>query len=114
MGDMCESLIIGQLQDDERELDQAKAEKRQPQLSLVGKWAPRENSAFDKKGKGVAKRLAQSMYGSANPAASARKYRKLVARLNEQLKGKVLPSQEATGNRFPDDAARVAARQNLR
>ena len=149
--DMCESLIIGQLQDDERELDQAKAEKRQPQLSLVGKWAPRENSAFDKKGKGVAKRLAQSMYGSANPAASARKYRKLVARLNEQLgttevlmaagrwaeikfasvascalqryrkaflnetlKGKVLPSQEATGNRFPDDAARVAARQNLR
>ena len=30
--------------------------------------------------------------------------------LNEALKGKLTPAQEATGNRHPDDAARVAAR----
>ena len=34
--------------------------------------------------------------------------------LNEALKGKLTPAQEATGNRHPDDAARVAARANLR
>ena len=34
--------------------------------------------------------------------------------LNESLKGKMTPALEATGNRFPDDADRVAARANLR
>jgi len=40
------------------------------------------------------------------------RYRK--AFLNERLKGKLLPCEEATGNRHPDDARRVAARANLR
>ena len=91
------------------------------------------------------------MFGSANPAASARKSRKLLsalnaalgtpevlmasgrwaeikmssvasvclqrhrkAFLNEALKGRVLLSEEETGNRHPNDPARVAARKNLR
>ena len=34
--------------------------------------------------------------------------------LNEALKGTLSAAEEATGNRLPDDAGRVAARQNLR
>ena len=34
--------------------------------------------------------------------------------LNEALKGKMTPALDATGNRYPDDADRVAARANLR
>jgi len=142
---MCE-----QLKEDERELLKATEEKRTPKLSLCGKYAPREGSAFDKAPLKLAKTLAARLYG-ANTAAAARKYRKLVASLNaalnttevlmaanrweeikfasvaslclqrcrkaflnETLKGKLTPAQEATGDRHPDDAARVAARQNLR
>jgi len=69
---------------DEVELAAATKEKRTPKLSLAGKWAPRENSAFDKKMK-LATKLALKMYGSANKPQAQRKYRKLIASLNTAL-----------------------------
>ena len=45
------------------------------------------------------------------PALCLDRHRK--AFLNEDLKNPVRASEEQTGNRFPDDAARVACRQNM-
>ena len=151
LADKSEELICEQLLADEAELAAATAEKRTPSLSLVAKYAPREGMKFDKGPLRLAKRLAQRLFGSANPAASARKYRKLCSSLNSQLcttevlmaagrweeirfarvaslclqrhrkaflnealKGVLTPAQDATGNRHPDDPARVAARLHLR
>eukprot|EP00322_Chrysochromulina_rotalis_P022633 CAMPEP_0115868092 /NCGR_PEP_ID=MMETSP0287-20121206/21109_1 /TAXON_ID=412157 /ORGANISM="Chrysochromulina rotalis, Strain UIO044" /LENGTH=644 /DNA_ID=CAMNT_0003322725 /DNA_START=37 /DNA_END=1971 /DNA_ORIENTATION=+ len=152
IADKCITLLSEQLLADEAELAKAKAEGKTPNLSLAAKYAPRENSSFDRKEKGgLAKRLALALFGEANPAAASRKYRKLCsslnlalntteclmsagrweeirfgsvaslclqrhrkAFLNEALKGSLLPSDEATGNRHPHDPARVAARAHLR
>ena len=151
LADKSEELLCEQLLADEAELAAATAEKRTPSLSLVAKYAPREGMKFDKGPLRLAKRLAQRLFGSANPAASARKYRKLCSSLNSQLcttevlmaagrweeirfarvaslclqrhrkaflnealKGVLTPAQDATGNRHPDDPARVAARLHLR
>jgi len=82
----CEELLCDQLLEDEAELAAATAEKRTPSLSLAAKYAPREGTSFDKKEKGgLAKRLARKLFGGANPAASARKYRKLCSTLNQAL-----------------------------
>jgi hypothetical protein len=151
LADKSEELICEQLLADEAECSAATAEKRTPSLSLVAKYAPREGMKFDKGPLRLAKRLAQRLFGSVNPAASARKYRKLCSSLNSQLcttevlmaagrweeirfarvaslclqrhrkaflnealKGVLTPAQDATGNRHPDDPARVAARLHLR
>ena len=151
LADKSEELLCEQLLADEAELAAATAEKRTPSLSLVAKYAPREGMKFDKGPLRLAKRLAQRLFGSANPAASARKYRKLCSSLNSQLcttevlmaagrweeirfdrvaslclqrhrkaflnealNGVLTPAQDATGNRHPDDPARVAARLHLR
>ena len=151
LADKSEELLCEQLLADEAELAAATAEKRTPSLSLVAKYAPREGMKFDKGPLRLAKRLAQRLFGSVNPAASARKYRKLCSSLNSQLcttevlmaagrweeirfarvaslclqrhrkaflnealKGVLTPAQDATGNRHPDDPARVAARLHLR
>ncbi|KOO35950.1 mg282 protein, partial [Chrysochromulina tobinii] len=151
LADKIEELLCEQLLADEAELAAATAEKRTPSLSLVAKYAPREGMKFDKGPLRLAKRLAQRLFGSANPAASARKYRKLCSSLNSQLcttevlmaagrweeirfarvaslclqrhrkaflnealKGVLTPAQDGTGNRHPDDPARVAARLHLR
>jgi hypothetical protein len=151
LADKSEELICQQLLADEAESSAATADKRIPSLSLVAKYAPREGTKFDKGPLRLAQRLAQRLFGSANPAASARKYRKLCsclnsqlcttevlmaagrweeirfdrvaslclqrhrkAFLNEELKGVLKPAQDATGNRHPDDPARVAARLHLR
>jgi len=151
LADKSEELICQQLLADEAESSAATAEKRTPSLSLVAKYAPREGTKFDKGPLRLAQRLAHRLFGSANPAASARKYRKLCsslnsqlcttevlmaagrweeirfdrvaslclqrhrkAFLNEELKGVLTPAQDATGNRHPDDPARVAARLHLR
>ncbi|KOO30614.1 mg282 protein [Chrysochromulina tobinii] len=151
LADKSEELLCKQLLADEVELTASTAEKRTPSLSLVAKYAPREGTKFDKGPLRLAQRLAQRLFGSANPAASARKYRKLCsslnsqlcttevlmaagrweeirfdrvaslclqrhrkAFLNEELKGVLTPAQDATGNRHPDDPARVAARLHLR
>ena len=150
--DKALELVAEQLRKDGDELAAAEAAKRTPQLSLAGKYAPREGGHFDKKGgPRLAKRLAKLLFGAANEAGAARKYRQLVASLNralnttevlmaagrfaeiefsrvaslclqrqrkaflnEALKGKLTPAQEATGNRHPEDEGRVAARQHLR
>ncbi|EOD33675.1 hypothetical protein EMIHUDRAFT_363823, partial [Emiliania huxleyi CCMP1516] len=70
-----------QLLKDAAELEAAEKEARTPNLTLAGKYAPREGSAFD----GLAKRLSTHLFGNKNEAASARKYRKLVASLNRAL-----------------------------
>ena len=151
LADKSEELICEQLLADEAECSAATAEKRTPSLSLVAKYAPREGMKFDKGPLRLAKRLAQRLFGSVNPAASARKYRKLCSSLNSQLcttevlmaagrweeirfarvaslclqrhrkaflnealKGVLTPAQDVTGNRHPDDPARVAARLHLR
>jgi len=152
VGAKCEELLCTQLLDDQAELAKAASEARVPRLSLVGKYAPREGTSFDKKERGgLGKRLGRRLYGGANPATAARKYRKLCsalnaalntteclmaagrweeirfgsvaslclqrnrkAFLNESLKGALAPHEEATGNRHPDDKARVAARLALR
>ena len=151
LADKSEELICEQLLADEAELATATAEKRTPSLSLVAKYAPREGRKFDKGPLRLAQRLAHRLFGSDNPASSARKYRKLCSSLNSQLcttevlmaagrweeirfarvaslclqrhrkaflnealKGVLTPAQDATGNRHPDDPARVAARLHLR
>ena len=151
LADKSEELICQQLLADEAESSAATAEKRTPSLSLVAKYAPREGTKFDKGPLRLAQRLAQRLFGSDNPAASARKYRKLCSSLNSQLcttevlmaagrweeirfdrvaslclqrhrkaflnealKGVLTPAQDVTGNRHPDDPARVAARLHLR
>ena len=151
LADKSEELLCEQLLADEAELAAATAEKRTPSLSQVAKYAPREGMKFDKGPLRLAKRLAQRLFGSTNPATSARKYRKLCSSLNSQLcttevlmaagrweeirfaqvaslclqrhrkaflnealKGVLTPAQDATGNRHPDDPARVAARLHLR
>merc|ERR1719428_948595 len=135
--DKALSLLADQLLKDAAELEAAEKEARTPNLTLAGKYAPREGSAFD----GLAKRLSTHLFGNKNEAASARKYRKLVASLNrallttevlmaanrwaeievsslclqrsrkaflnEALKGKLGPAQEETGNRHPEDEQRV-------
>ena len=151
LADKSEELICQQLLADEAESSAATAEKRTPSLSLVAKYAPREGTKFDKGPLRLAQRLAHRLFGSANPAASARKDRKLCSSLNSQLcttevlmaagrweeirfarvaslclqrhrkaflnealKGVLTPAQDGTGNRHPDDPARVAARLHLR
>jgi len=152
IADKCLDLLSEQLLEDEAELAKAVAEKRTPSLSLAAKYAPREGTAFDKKERGrLAKRFALKLFGGANPASAARKYRKLCsslnqalntteclmaagrweeikfasvasvclqrhrkAFLNEKVKGALSPAEEATGNRHPADASRVAARAHLR
>lgn len=79
--DKALSLLADQLLKDAAELEAAEKEARTPNLTLAGKYAPREGSAFD----GLAKRLSRCLFGSKNDAASARKYRKLVASLNRAL-----------------------------
>ena len=79
--DKALSLLADQLLKDAAELEAAEKEARTPNLTLAGKYAPREGSAFD----GLAKRLSRCLFGSKNDAASARKYRKLVAALNRAL-----------------------------
>lgn len=141
-------LVAEALKRDNDELAAAAVAKRTPKLSMVAKYAPREGTRFA----AAAKRLAAVMFGEVNPAASRRKYRQLVSRLNaalvttevlmaaqrweeiefarvaslclqrhrkaflnEKIKGTGLtPAQEETGDRHPDDAARVAARRHLR
>ena len=142
-------LVKEQLNADEAALDAATPGGEAPKLSLLGKWAPREGSSYDRKAK-LASLIATAMFGANKPAAQ-RKYRQLVAKLNaalgttevlmaanrwaeiqfsgvaslclqrhrkaflnEALKGTLSAAEEATGNRLPDDAGRVAARQNLR
>ena len=85
LADKSEELLCEQLLADEAELAAATAEKRTPSLSLVAKYAPREGMKFDKGPLRLAKRLAQRLFGSTNPATSARKYRKLCSSLNSQL-----------------------------
>ena len=151
LADKSEELICEQLLADEAECSAATAEKRTPSLSLVAKYAPREGRKFDKGPLRLAQRLAHRLFGSDNPASSARKYRKLCSSLNSQLcttevlmaagrweeirfaqvaslclqrhrkaflnealKGVLTPAQDATGNRHPNDPARVAARLHLR
>ena len=75
-------LMSKQLRADERELADAIANKRNPQLSLLAKYAPREKSAFDKSLK-AAKRLSDVLYP--NDATSKAKYRRLIATLNKQI-----------------------------
>ena len=79
--DKALSLLADQLLKDAAELEAAEKEARTPNLTLAGKYAPREGSAFD----GLAKRLSNRLFGNKNEAASARKYRKLVASLNRAL-----------------------------
>ncbi|EOD33630.1 hypothetical protein EMIHUDRAFT_363798, partial [Emiliania huxleyi CCMP1516] len=79
--DKALSLLADQLLKDAAELEAAEKEARTPNLTLAGKYAPREGSAFD----GLAKRLSTHLFGNKNEAASARKYRKLVASLNRAL-----------------------------
>lgn len=75
-------LMSKQLRADERELADAIANKRNPQLSLLAKYAPREKSAFDKSLK-AAKRLSDVLYP--HDATSKAKYRRLIATLNKQI-----------------------------
>ena len=79
------SLAAAQLRADEAELDAANAEGRTPALSLAAKWAPREKGHYDKGGLKLPTALAKELYGGANPASAARRYRQLVARLNRAL-----------------------------
>ena len=82
----CLSLFAEALRADEIELAAAAAEGGlTPKLSLCGKWAPREHSAFDKKPLCLAAKLAAALFGGANPSAARRKYRQLVASLNTAL-----------------------------
>ena len=85
LADKSEELLCEQLLADEAELAAATAEKRTPSLSLVAKYAPREGRKFDKGPLRLAQRLAHRLFGSDNPASSARKYRKLCSSLNSQL-----------------------------
>jgi len=84
VAERCLSLMCDQLEEDGAELTAANAEKRTPKLSLIGKYAPREGSAFDKASLKLANKLASRLFG-ANGAQAARKYRKLVASLNASL-----------------------------
>ena len=81
----CLSLFAEALRADEIELAAAAAAGRTPKLSLCGKWAPREHSAFDKKPLCLAAKLAAALFGGASPSAARRKYRQLVAALNTAL-----------------------------
>eukprot|EP00316_Scyphosphaera_apsteinii_P020154 CAMPEP_0119306702 /NCGR_PEP_ID=MMETSP1333-20130426/7384_1 /TAXON_ID=418940 /ORGANISM="Scyphosphaera apsteinii, Strain RCC1455" /LENGTH=639 /DNA_ID=CAMNT_0007310069 /DNA_START=78 /DNA_END=1997 /DNA_ORIENTATION=+ len=154
--DRALELLAEQLRKDDAALMEANkattaGKKRVPALSLAGKYAPREKGHFDKGDQKLAKKLAVQLFGGANPARAARKYRQMLSQLNralcttevlmaahrweeiefakvaslclqrqrkaflnEALKGKLTQAQEATGNRHPDDPARVAARQHLR
>jgi len=78
------AVMADALRTDEAELETALKEKRTPKLSLSGKWAPRENGAYDKKS-GAASKLARLMYPAISKPSAARKYRKLVASLNGAL-----------------------------
>ena len=114
-------------------------------LTLIGKWAPREGSQHT----AMAKELAKTLFGG-NINKSLKNYRHLCVELNkilktpevymaaqkyseiefsrvaslclqrfrkafmnETVKGKMLPDHSLTGNRFPHNADRVAARQAL-
>ena len=88
VSDKAIELLANQLRKDGDELAAAEAAKRTPQLSLAGKYAPREGGHFDKGGGAagsLAKRLAKLLFGAANGAGAARRYRQLVASLNRAL-----------------------------
>ena len=76
-------LVKEQLIADEAALDAATPGGEAPKLSLLGKWAPREGGAHDRKAK-LASLIATAMFGANKPAAQ-RKYRQLVAKLNAAL-----------------------------
>ena len=76
-------LVKEQLKADEAALDAATPGGEAPKLSLLGKWAPREGGAHERKAK-LASLIATAMLGANKPAAQ-RKYRQLVAKLNAAL-----------------------------
>ena len=79
----CLELYANALREDEAELAKAKEQQRTPQLSLAGKYSPRENGHYDKSVK-ASGRLTKALFGS-NEATAKRKYRKLVSSLNAAL-----------------------------
>lgn len=140
-------LFAAKLEEDAAELKKARAEGRDPKLSLAGKWAPRDGNHFQ----ATARQLAALMFPDASENTARRLYRKQIAALNSALTtpevlmsahryaeidfgkvaslclnrqrkaflnekkgGKLKGEEEVTGNRFPTDPDRVAARQNLR
>ena len=144
------AMFADALETDAKVLEAAEAAGETPNLTLAGKYAPRENGKYDR-ACALASTLAVKMFGGANKGSAMRKYRKMVSRLNaalnttevlmashrfaeinfakvaslclqrhrkaflnEALKGPVPAAADATGNRHPDDADRVASRVHLR
>ena len=77
----AKQILVEQLRVDGKELEDSTLDNRNPNLTLVGKWAPREGTKYSK----TAQELAIMMYGASNKPSSYRKYRKLLSNLNRAL-----------------------------
>ena len=84
---------------------------RDAREARVGALVDDEQQQLRGRGRGAASRWEEIKFGQ---VASLCLQRNRKAFLNEALKGKLSAAEELTGNRHPDDAARVAARAHLR
>ena len=74
----CLLIIANQIQHDIKEL-----EKKNPKISYVGKWAPREGKSYDKKGKKLSKYIANILFPY--DENKMKKYREYCTKLSRAL-----------------------------